>query len=98
MSSDPRKLVKQLSKEIDDDLRSFNNDLHQMLRATTPIRTGNARSGWKNIYRPGNIGRGTEIPLQENRVPYISALDDGWSRQAPRGIVDEAVRKTRKKR
>lgn len=95
--SDPRKTIQQLSTDISSDLRAFANEYTHMLKTTTPIRTGRARDGWKNLFRPVQIGRGGTFPLARNRVPYIERLDDGWSRQAPRGIVEPALRKTRKK-
>lgn len=98
MSSDPRKVIKQLNREIEGDLRSFNQELGHQLRTATPIATGRARAGWRDQFTPNSVGRSGSITLQTNRVEYIQRLDDGWSTQAPRGIVEEAVRKTRTRR
>lgn len=98
MSSDPRKTIRELSTEIDSDLASFSRELHHMLRTTTPIATGRARDGWRNDFKTGKVGKGGNLQIASNRVPYIDRLDKGWSRQAPKGIVDEAVKKTRNNR
>ena len=95
--SDSKKTIRQLEADIVSDLRDFANEYIHMLKTTTPIRTGRARSGWQNIFRPTRLGSGSTIPLARNKVPYIERLDEGWSRQAPRGIVEPALKKTRKK-
>lgn len=49
---------------------------HKEFVALTPIRSGNAR---RNTSLQGN-------QIQAN-YPYAQRLDEGWSKQAPRGIV-----------
>jgi len=49
----------------------------QFWRKTTPKRTGNARRK--------TVLRGTEIRA---RYPYAERLDQGYSRQAPRGMFE----------
>lgn len=94
--SQSNRVIRQLRSEIDSDFRSWLGELEHQLRATTPIRTGQARQGWRNVYG-GGFGRGGgSYPLFRNDVPYIDRLDKGWSQQAPSGIVEEAVRRTRK--
>ena len=94
--SQSRNVVRELRTEIDSDFRRWLIELEHQLRATTPIRTGQARQGWRNVYG-GGFGRGSTYPLFRNDVPYIDRLDQGWSQQAPRGIVEEAVKRTRNK-
>jgi len=100
--SKARSTIHNLSVEINQGLRAFTQEFVQELRATTPIRTGFARNSWKNIYSGKSIGTGGVIPLAKNTADYIGVLDGqspkGFtSRQAPKGIVKEALRKTRKK-
>lgn len=100
--SQSRRTLNELSAEINRDLRDFARELMHNLQSTTPIRTGQARGGWQNIYTGRPIGSGGIIPLAKNDVDYIGVLDGqspkGFtSRQAPKGIVREAVNKTRKK-
>jgi len=49
----------------------------------TPIDTGRARRGWQT--------RRSDI---RNDVPYIKRLEGGYSRQAPKGFVKQAVTST----
>ena len=94
--SQSSKVTRQLRTEIDSDFRSWLTEFQHQLRATTPIRSGVARNGWRDTYR-GGIGKQKSFPIARNDVPYIDRLDKGWSQQAPKGIVEEAARKTRKK-
>jgi hypothetical protein len=49
-------------------------------RDVTPIKTGNARN---NTYLGGNVIRAA--------YPYAGKLDDGYSRQAPKGMVEPTI-------
>ena len=89
--------IKQLRTEIDTDLSTFVQQYLVQLRSTTPIRTGRARNGWQSTFRKGVAGSGRPVPIAKNNVPYIGVLDEGSSLQAPRGIVEPALNKTRKK-
>jgi hypothetical protein len=53
-------------------------------RALTPVRSGAARAAWQSQ------GRGLKTTIINAR-PYIRQLDQGSSRQAPRGIVQPAI-------
>lgn len=53
----------------------------------TPIDTGRARRGWKQR-QLGNT------QIIDNQVPYIERLERGYSRQAPRGFVKQAMTAT----
>lgn len=100
--SKERRATHELKKQIDVDLRSFAQEFTHQLMATTPIRTGFARNSWSNIYSGKSVGEGGLIPLAKNTAEYIGVLDGQsprgyWSSQAPRGIVEPALKKTRKK-
>lgn len=95
--SETRKTIRELSTEINTDLSKFVKDYISTLKTTTPIRTGRARNGWQSTFQRKSIGKGGTIPIAKNDVPYIGVLDDGSSRQAPTGIVEPALRKTRKR-
>lgn len=49
-------------------------------RNITPVKTGNARN---STYLGGNVIRAA--------YPYASRLDDGYSRQAPDGMVEPTI-------
>lgn len=55
----------------------------------TPIDKGRARAGWQQRQA------GTQ-QIVENRVPYIERLEGGYSRQAPKGFVNQAIAATMK--
>tara|TARA_B100001057_G_C22545940_1_gene831530 strand:- start:440 stop:733 length:294 start_codon:yes stop_codon:yes gene_type:complete len=59
-------------------------------RKATPIRSGRARRSWtKDVSRQGfNI---------ENNVPYIGRLEEGYSKQAPKGISKPALRRAKRR-
>ncbi len=97
-----RKAMQDLHTEADNDLRAFTKEFVHNLKATTPIDTGFSRNAWRNIYGGQIIGTGKSIPIAKNTASYIGVLDGkspkGFtSRQAPQGIVEPALRKTRKK-
>ena len=89
--------IKQLQAEIDTDLSTFVKQYMIQLKATTPIKTGRARNGWQETFQKGKVGESNRIPIAKNNVPYIGKLNQGSSKQAPYGIVEPALNKTRKK-
>lgn len=97
MASNANDFKRELFTEINGGLAAFNQQFVAELRATTPIRTGQARGGWQNVLSRGAVGKLKLIPLAKNPVPYIGVLDTGTSTQAPNGIVQQALIKTRKK-
>lgn len=88
--------MQQLQADISRDLQSWTRELVHNLKTMTPIRTGHARKGWIQTLRPTDIGKKKNYALARNDVDYIERLDEGWSSQAPRGIVEQAVKRTRK--
>lgn len=66
-----------ISREID----QYAEELTELARANTPIKSGNARRNWNNK-RTKQTGF-----TVENRVPYIERLEAGHSKQAPKGMV-----------
>jgi hypothetical protein len=63
-------------QRIKRELSQVPKEAHQEFRRLTPIRSGNAR---RRTYLKGNI--------IEADYPYAQRLDEGLSRQAPKGIV-----------
>jgi hypothetical protein len=59
-------------------------------RKATPIKSGRARRNWtKDVSR-----QGFKI---ENNVPYIGRLEEGYSKQAPKGITRPTVRRANRR-
>jgi hypothetical protein len=60
---------------------------YTLIRDTTPIRTGKARRGWQK-----RKSRGTgSFQVIENKVPYVIYLNEGHSRQAPKGYIQQQL-------
>lgn len=77
MSGLERELDRVISKVADDTLR--------IAQSKTPIDKGQARRGW----RLEDAGKDKRIV---NRVSYIDLLENGRSKQAPRGILGPTIR------
>lgn len=55
------------------------------LHSRTPVDTGRATAGWEmSMTGSGNI-------RITNNVPYVKYLQDGSSKQAPRGFVNQSL-------
>jgi hypothetical protein len=86
----------QIAKAVSDTVRQVSRDLFTEVKRFTPVKSGRARKGWK--FRQKN-----KLHYRiSNKVPYINRLDEGYSKQAPNGIVRPAVqevaRKTKRRR
>lgn len=64
----------------------ISKDLHRELKKNTPVKTGKAQRGWRRKFDR----KGVTI---NNRVEYISYLDEGISRQAPDGFSKPSLDK-----
>jgi hypothetical protein len=65
-------------------------DLFKTLERYTPKRSGRARSRWRL--------RGRDMKYRAiNDAPYINRLDQGYSKQSPRGIKRPAIREVANK-
>ena len=76
-----------LEREKDLFIDRMADDLLVTARRLTPIDQGKARRGW----RKEKSFRQTSVV---NRVPYIDALENGHSKQAPNGITRPTLRET----
>ncbi len=76
-----------LQKEVDQFSQFVATTFKSQVVPRTPIDTGRARRGWQQR----QMGRQQII---ENQVPYIERLERGYSRQAPRGFVKQAMTAT----
>lgn len=89
-SSDPnsifRDIERSLEREINDIIQDINNDIEN----ATPVRSGRAQRGWRG---PGRYRLGSDVIVAENTVPYIGLLEMGYSKQAPNGMIEPAMRK-----
>ena len=74
MRGDLVKRIDQLEKALNPNVMA--KEAYEYFRDITPVRTGNAR----------NRTRLQRDEIQANYA-YAQRLDDGWSRQAPRGMT-----------
>lgn len=77
---------KKLNNNIEKMLEEVANETKRVAQTNTPKRTGYARKNWtKKTDKDGfNVA---------NTTPYIQFLEQGTSKQAPRGITKPTVRK-----
>lgn len=74
------------SRRIQRQLNRLPDEAYDVFRKETPIRTGNARS--KTRLRGDTI---------DANYPYAQRLDDGYSRQSPRGMIQPTLQYLRKR-
>lgn len=79
-----QQVLSELAAEIDQFQSAVTAELKRQLVPRTPIDSGRARRGWTER-------QGKSV---ENRVPYIERLEQGYSRQAPRGFVNQSIQAT----
>tara|TARA_S200002703_G_scaffold146392_2_gene141421 strand:- start:3781 stop:4080 length:300 start_codon:yes stop_codon:yes gene_type:complete len=87
-ATDVAKTMRSLKRGQDALLSEFADDVLKKAKANTPILTGKARRGW----RKRRSRQGFNI---DNRTPYIERLENGFSKQAPRGIIKPTVAQAR---
>lgn len=77
--------IKDLQTQVQGLIKDIKEKTYQTARSLTPVDSGYARSQWKKR----DQARGFKVT---NATPYIPFLDQGWSRQAPKGITKPTVR------
>ena len=81
-----QRVIASLTKETAQAVRLVSKDLLESLKKFTPVKTGRAQRGWKERKK------GKFSYVIENRVPYINRLDEGYSKQRPKGVSRPALR------
>lgn len=71
-------------------VKDLADDVYAMVVPLTPVRSGNARRNWTKTVSGNNFSI-------ENHVPYIERLDQGWSKQAPNGIMQPLIDQIKRK-
>ena len=79
------KAINGLEKSVDQLVGLISQDLFKTIKRKTPKKTGRARQGW-NLKKQG---KGFDV---KNTVPYIQRLDEGYSKQAPKGFSRQSIR------
>ena len=89
--------MRDLRAEIGHDFQKYVDDFFKSLVKLTPVDTGRAKRGWVKNYN-NQIGEKTSYILFTNRVPYSAVLDNGHSKQAPKGMFNPTLKRTRQAR
>ena len=83
-----KKATTDLSKELDQIVRSVSLQIFKTIKDLTPmakVNGGRAKRGWK-------VSGSSKSYNISNKVPYIGRLDEGYSKQAPEGMTRPALR------
>ena len=85
-------ISKELKKIVQKEMLMLQDTYQEEVKPRTPIDTGQARRGWQK--------RQPSLKVREvrNQVDYITKLEKGYSKQAPQGFVNQAVKATLAKR
>lgn len=67
-------------KKLEDLPQDAIDKTYPQLKKETPIRSGNARNKTKQ----------NRLKIKSN-YPYAGRLDEGWSRQAPKGFTEPSI-------
>lgn len=81
---------REISQALVKALREISEQTKNAAVSSTPVRSGNARRNWTKKTTARDF-------VVENRVPYIERLEQGSSKQAPRGIIGPTLDKVGKK-
>jgi len=76
-----RDVANHFNTEADANLKKASVNIREELVSATPIDTGNARAHWNNVVKSDSV----EIT---NDAPYIEALNNGHSKQAPSHYIE----------
>jgi len=83
--------MRAIEQIVENEKTALQNTYASEVRSRTPIDQGRARRGWQKR----SSGKDKVV---YNKVPYIERLEQGWSKQAPRGFTQQAVKSTVNKR
>ena len=82
--------LSKIDKNIETEVERVAVIVEEAVKKFTPIKSGRARRGWskKETFQGFNVN---------NKVPYIGRLEEGYSKQAPKGIIGPTLREIKRK-
>lgn len=86
-----------IERTLDAVVNHFLDDFYTEVKSTTPVREGRAKRAWRQTGKY-DITRKGETTVMRNDTPYVGLLDEGSSKQAPRGMTTPAFEKLSKRR
>lgn len=105
-NADLKKFSKQTGLQLDVIVRKLALDAYDAVTKKTPVDTGRAKGNWnlgagkmdtvvteetRTKHPTLKKGDGKKVLYITNHLPYIQALENGHSTQAPIGMVDVTV-------
>lgn len=84
------KALRFMGVSIDEEVNRVADVILDEAKKATPIRSGRARRNWTKDVQRQNF-------TVENTVPYIGRLEEGYSKQAPRGITGPTLRRAKRR-
>ena len=86
-----------LQKTLNAVVNHFLDEFYTEVKITTPEREGRAKRAWERTGKY-DITRKGSTTVMRNDTPYVGLLDEGSSKQAPRGMTTPAFNKLKNKR
>lgn len=83
-------VIRFIGRTVDSEVEKTADIYLEEARRHTPIDKGRARRSWSKTIS----GRDFKV---ENSVPYIGRLEEGYSKQRPRGITGPASRAAKRR-
>jgi hypothetical protein len=110
-NSDLKKFARTVNLDIETVVRKVAFDIYKGVTQKTPVDTGRAKANWNMGYGninytvtentiftalPPPNGAGKKPIYITNNLPYINALENGSSTQAPNGMVSLTMNETQR--
>lgn len=87
-SGDIEKFIKKTEAKTDVVFKKIVFDIYARVVRRSPVDTGRFKGNW--LMTP-NVPKAPGSVLISNNLPYAQRLEDGWSDQAPIGMVKVTV-------
>jgi len=83
-------VARELEQSLERAVKDAADLVDERARANTPVRTGYTQKQWQKQTSKSNF-------QVKNTVPWIERLEQGSSKQAPRGIIGPTLKQVRRK-
>ena len=91
MAKTARGTLDELKGSISKDFNAYAQEVYAEIVKTTPVRSGQARRSWTKP-QPTRKDNYNAV-ITSSSLPYMQPLDEGYSKQAPNGIIQPAIDK-----
>ena len=91
MATTPKATMEELRREVHRPMDQMARDIYLELVKATPKKSGAASRSWT---KPENIRPDDySATITTTSIPYMPRLNEGWSRQAPPGFIQQSIDK-----